>query len=89
VSNGNVTGIVGRLVADGQVMRDVVATDRRTTVVKLTPHGARDFARMATAHEAWVGDILSDVSASEVTTLMALLARAGMTLQQDPPTTDD
>src|SRR4029077_13952192 len=53
VSNGNVTGIVDRLVSDGQVVRATREGDRRATVVRLTPAGEAAFRRIAGAHEAW------------------------------------
>ena len=40
VSNGNVTGIIDRLVAEGMVVRLAHAGDRRATFVRLTPKGA-------------------------------------------------
>src|ERR1700755_1777815 len=39
VSNGNVTGIIDRLVSDGYVSRATREGDRRATVVRLTPVG--------------------------------------------------
>jgi DNA-binding MarR family transcriptional regulator len=65
VSNGNVTGIVDRLEADGLVVRQPVEGDRRAFLVRLTPQGAADFARLAAQHEAWVDDLLGVVSADE------------------------
>jgi DNA-binding MarR family transcriptional regulator len=65
VSNGNVTGIVDRLAADGLVARGPVAGDRRATTVRLTERGEAAFARLAAAHEAWVDALLGSVSAAE------------------------
>ena len=45
VSNGNVTGIIDRLVADKLVLRQAPAEDRRAIIVRLTPKGASQFAR--------------------------------------------
>jgi DNA-binding MarR family transcriptional regulator len=54
VSNGNVTGIVDRLVAEGLVERVAVEGDRRATRVRLTPQGREAFEDMAEEHEVWV-----------------------------------
>ena len=62
VSNGNVTGIVDRLVAEGMVVRLAHEGDRRATFVRLTPKGAQQFEAMAKAHEAWVDEILAGFS---------------------------
>ena len=51
VSNGNVTGIVERLVQDGLVERLPVPGDKRATLVRLTPKGEAVFAEMAAAAE--------------------------------------
>jgi DNA-binding MarR family transcriptional regulator len=76
VSNGNVTGIVERLVAEKSVERLASAGDRRATFVRLTEKGLNRFAGMAAAHAGWIGAILANFSSAEVETLLALLARA-------------
>ena len=43
VSNGNVTGLVGRLAAQGSIERLPHATDRRAATVRLTAAGRRGF----------------------------------------------
>jgi DNA-binding MarR family transcriptional regulator len=77
VSNGNVTGIVDRLVSDGLVVRLAHAGDRRATFVRLTPKGAQRFHTMARAHEAWVDEILAGISNGDTETLIALLSSVG------------
>ncbi|WP_278924296.1 MULTISPECIES: MarR family winged helix-turn-helix transcriptional regulator [Pseudophaeobacter] len=62
VSNGNVTGIVERLVEDGHVLREKVPGDRRASRVRLTPEGEAEFARQAAAHEQWIDGIFADVA---------------------------
>lgn len=66
VSNGNVTGIVDRLVGDGFIQRTRRNGDRRTSIVRLTPKGFRHFRRMATAHEGWINELLSAFDEGEV-----------------------
>ena len=80
VSNGNVTGIIDRLVAEGLVVRTTNADDRRATFVRLTHKGLRHFARMAEAHEGWVNSILAGFERTQseklIVTLDALTAAA-------------
>jgi len=76
VSNGNVTGIVDRLVAEGLVVRRAHEQDRRSTFVRLTSKGARQFAAMAKAHEAWIGEILAHITVEEAQSIIALLSRS-------------
>ena len=70
VSNGNVTGIVDRLVAEQYVLRQAPAEDRRSFIVRLTPKGAARFAEVAAAHEQWVDRLLSDFDAAEMAMLI-------------------
>lgn len=61
VTNGNITGLVERLEADGLVTRETPGDDRRVTVARLTDAGRRTFAEMAAVHERWVREIMADV----------------------------
>ncbi len=76
VSNGNVTGIVDRLVSDGLIVRVPVDNDRRAMIVRLTNAGRELFQRMAAKHESWVNEILGGLSTAEATRLMATLETA-------------
>ncbi len=73
VSNGNVTGIVDRLVSEGLVMRARRNGDRRTSMVRLTEEGSKSFAAIAAAHENWVGELLGTVSEDEARRLTGML----------------
>ena len=73
VSNGNVTGIVERLVADGLVARSKRDGDRRASIVRLTELGTETFARMAAAHEGWVDTLLGGVGREEARHLAVML----------------
>ena len=75
VSNGNVTGIIDRLEADGQVERARRRGDRRSTVVRLTRKGRAAFERMAAVHETWVDDLLGGFSGRDAARLTAQLDR--------------
>ena len=73
VSNGNVTGIIDRLVAEKLVLRKALAEDRRTFIVRLTAKGASQFDAMAKIHEQWVDDMLGDVGDAEATAMIGRL----------------
>ena len=75
VSNGNITGIIDRLVEDGLVTRESIAGDRRATRVTLTRSGKQQFDAMAAEHEVWVNDILASVEAHELADLIPPLER--------------
>jgi DNA-binding MarR family transcriptional regulator len=73
VSNGNVTGIVDRLVSDGFVVRSQRNGDRRTSFISLTRKGRSIFAEMAGAHEQWVDELLGGISARDADQLSVKL----------------
>jgi DNA-binding MarR family transcriptional regulator len=77
VSNGNVTGIVDRLVADRLVARRPAPDDRRSFLVRLTPKGDAEFAAVARAHQQWVDRLLSDFDGDEAETIIAHLDGLG------------
>lgn len=73
VSNGNVTGIVDRLVSDGFVARARREGDRRASIVSLTPRGEEEFRRMAAIHEGWIGELLGEVDEDDARQLSLML----------------
>ena len=73
VSNGNVTGLIGRLVADGLVVRVADAEDRRATFVRLTQKGLRRFTAMAAAHARWLEEMLAGFDPQRSEALVGLL----------------
>jgi DNA-binding MarR family transcriptional regulator len=73
VSNGNITGIVDRLVSDGLVVRAQRNGDRRTSFISLTRKGRAAFADMAAAHERWVDELLGGVSVRDAEHMSAKL----------------
>lgn len=74
VSNGNVTGVVQRLIADRLVSRKVDRADRRRATVRLTATGRASFLRMAAAHERWIDQMFADITDVERAGLARLLA---------------
>ena len=73
VSNGNVTGIVDRLVLDRLVVRAQRNGDRRTSFISLTGKGRTMFEAMARAHQGWIDELLEDVTIKDAGELSAKL----------------
>jgi DNA-binding MarR family transcriptional regulator len=73
VSNGNVTGIIDRLVAEKLVLRQAPANDRRSYIVRLTPKGASQFSAIAKAHEGWIDELLMEIDAAEAESIIQQL----------------
>ena len=75
VSNGNVTGLVERLLAQGLFDRRPSPNDRRAQIVSLSADGRRAFRTMARTHEDWVAEIFAELGPGEIDDLMRLLAK--------------
>lgn len=74
VSNGNVTGVVDRLVSEGLVARQTVETDRRAFMVQITDKGRALMAEMTADHLRWIDEMFENVSerdaARSITTML-------------------
>ena len=73
VTNGNVTGLVDRLVAQKLIDRRPSPTDRRSQIVSLTAEGRKAFRAMARANGNWIAEIFADLTPGEIEILMRLL----------------
>ncbi|WP_201830187.1 MarR family winged helix-turn-helix transcriptional regulator [Microvirga zambiensis] len=82
VSNGNLTGLVDRLVASGHVARTVSPTDRRAMVISLTEAGRAEFRTMAGEHEHWIADLFGDLNTKDRSDLMRLLAKTKLSARR-------
>jgi DNA-binding MarR family transcriptional regulator len=85
VSNGNVTGIVARLVADKLVERQAAKTDRRSFVVRLSPRGSLIFRKMADKHEGWINQMFEQLPEADIASLMQLLAKTKHSVRSTIP----
>ena len=75
VSNGNVTGLVDRLVEQGLITRQPSLKDRRAQIVSLTAQGRKSFRAMARTNGDWVGELFADLSVNDIELLMKLLGK--------------
>ena len=82
VSNGNMTGLVERLVEGGLVAREQSQADRRKHVIRLTEEGERQFAAMAAAHGDWVAEMTAGLGTGEIEHLMELLGRTKISVAE-------
>ncbi len=82
VSNGNVTGLVERLVEAGHLDRRTSESDRRVQVIRLTKLGRVEFRKMAAEHETWIADLFADLTPKDVRELMRLLAKTKASAQK-------
>jgi DNA-binding MarR family transcriptional regulator len=82
VTNGNVTGLVERLVQEGLIARTPSRSDRRVQIVRLTAAGRRRFRTMARENGTWISEIFADLSAGEIEALMRLLAKTKLSARK-------
>lgn len=73
VTNGNITGLVERLVAEGLVDRTAAVKDRRVQMVTLTGDGRHSFAKMAAEHHSWLASMMAGLDRKEMAELHAML----------------
>jgi DNA-binding MarR family transcriptional regulator len=73
VSNGNVTQLVQKLGRDGLVRIAASPTDRRVSIVRLTPAGFVEFAGLADAHHDWIDGLLAGMESEGRDALYRLL----------------
>jgi DNA-binding MarR family transcriptional regulator len=74
VSNGNITGIIDRLVHEGHVERTAIQGDRRAYLASLTKKGSKEFQKYALEHEMWINELLSDISSNDAKMITSLLS---------------
>jgi DNA-binding MarR family transcriptional regulator len=82
VSNGNITGLVERLVQSGHVDRRTSESDRRVQVIRLTKSGRAEFRKMAAEHEIWIADMFSDLGEKDLRELMRLLGKTKLSVRK-------
>jgi DNA-binding MarR family transcriptional regulator len=85
VSNGNITGLVERLVGEGLIARAPSPGDRRRSRVRITAAGKRAFDAMTPTHERWIDSLFAGLSRTEMADLLALLAKLKRSIQASVP----
>lgn len=85
VSNGNITGLVERLVGEGLIARAPSPGDRRRSRVRITAAGKRAFDAMTPTHERWIDELFAGLTRAEMAELLALLAKLKRSIQASGP----
>jgi DNA-binding MarR family transcriptional regulator len=73
VTNGNLTSLVERLVQERLVRRVQAPSDRRISIIRLTPAGKRTIDALTTAHREWIAAVFADLNAADRDRLYELL----------------
>ncbi len=92
VTNGNVTSLIDRMVAEGHAKRRTEPQDQRVQRARLTRKGRAAFERMHPAHRQWVSELMAGAQQRELTQLYDSLGGLKSTLAAalgEPPTHND
>jgi DNA-binding MarR family transcriptional regulator len=73
VTPRTVTGLVDALEADGWVTRSPHPTDRRATVIQVTPRAAETFARLEEVYRVFAGQLMGDIAESDLERVLAVI----------------
>ena len=73
VTPRNVTALVDALEEEGLVRRSPHPTDRRATIIEMTPHGTRAWEGACEGHTEAVAEIFDDLSEEDRRELLRLL----------------
>ena len=82
VSNGNVTQLVQKLVREGLVEMHKLPSDRRTSIVRMTPEGRELFAKLARAHQDWIDQMVGGLDYTQRERLYVALGTLKMSIAQ-------
>jgi DNA-binding MarR family transcriptional regulator len=83
VSNGNVTGLVRKLAAEGLVHIETDPADRRSFIVRLTGRGSSEFRALAHDHSRWVDALLAEVPSAVRDSLFADLGALKVSIAKE------
>lgn len=73
VSNGNITGVVDRLVSEGLAERQNLASDRRAFLVRITDKGKSLMDEMAAEHLRWIDEMFHNVSEADAARAISIM----------------
>ena len=80
VTDGNVTGLVKRLIADGLISREESASDRRAFLVQITQPGRALYRAAQERHDALLADFFGVVSPERLSETRVLLDQLSQAL---------
>ncbi|MEO2037779.1 MAG: MarR family transcriptional regulator, partial [Martelella sp.] len=73
VSNGNVTGVIEKLVADGLVERENQETDRRAFLVRITAKGKTLMDEATAVHRGWIDEIFAEIAEPDIARAISIM----------------
>jgi len=89
VTNGNLTARVERLAQEKLIRRATSASDKRMSIISLTPAGKRTLDAMTPVHRKWIAEMFAGLSAEEHDQLYALLGKLRTSVRQSLSQSED
>jgi DNA-binding MarR family transcriptional regulator len=74
VTDGNITGLVRRLLADGLIVKEMSRVDRRSFVVSLSPQGVEKFKAACVVHRKHLERLFAQVPDEDLDETARLLS---------------
>jgi DNA-binding MarR family transcriptional regulator len=75
VTDGNITGLVRRLLADGLIVKEMSRVDRRSFLVSLSPQGVKKFQAACVIHREHLERLFAQVADEDLDETASILAR--------------
>jgi DNA-binding MarR family transcriptional regulator len=89
VTNGNLTALVERLAQERLVRRVTSSSDKRMSIISLTPAGRRTLDAMTPAHRDWISSMFAGLASDERDALYALLGKLRASIRDSLGTPED
>jgi len=84
VTDGNITGLVHRLIAAGLISREVSASDRRAYAVQLTDQGRAVYRAARDRHDELLATFFGSLGPTRLTEVRSVLGQLSHALAQAP-----
>jgi DNA-binding MarR family transcriptional regulator len=75
VTDGNITGLVRRLLADGLIVKEMSREDRRSFLVSLSPKGVKKFQAACVVHREHLEGLFAQVPDEDLDETARILSR--------------
>jgi DNA-binding MarR family transcriptional regulator len=82
VTNGNLTSLVEHLAQERLVRRVTSPSDKRMSIISLTPAGKRTLDAMTPAHRDWISSMFAGLAPDERDALYSLLGKLRASIRE-------
>jgi DNA-binding MarR family transcriptional regulator len=83
VFNGNVTGVVNRLIQDGLISSTTPQQERRTYYISINKKGSQECTKMAETHAEWLEGMFKGLNTTETPEFLTLTQKLKSELAEE------